>query len=166
VDAEDAGFSPSASSADQVRLTAAKSLYWTPANQFEQLRIAEQPTPGAGSILSLATANLNPVAPRPAHDAALGLAVRVRLGVRCRGCPRARGLAVDPPRKGNSVDSPLRSSTSAPMSSASATRGPQPTISDACLNDVHASPKPHPLISHGMACRSDSAARARRSSAC
>jgi len=66
---------------DQARLQAARTLYATLADKLEQLRIAEQLVKGAGSVLSSATIDPNPVSPRPPRDAALGLALGLLVGL-------------------------------------------------------------------------------------
>jgi capsular exopolysaccharide synthesis family protein len=69
------------SDADQARLQAARTLYGTLADKLEQLRIAEQLVHGAGSVLSSATLDPSPVSPKPARNAALGLAIGLLIGL-------------------------------------------------------------------------------------
>lgn len=69
------------SDADQTRLQAARTLYTTLADKLEQLRIAEQLVTGAGSVLASASVDSAPVSPKPARDAALGMAIGLLIGL-------------------------------------------------------------------------------------
>jgi polysaccharide biosynthesis transport protein len=69
------------SGATQVRLQAANDLYATLSEKLEGLKINEQLSMGAGSVLTSATPNPAPVSPKPVRNGALALALGLVLGL-------------------------------------------------------------------------------------
>jgi succinoglycan biosynthesis transport protein ExoP len=78
---EAAAYGSSASSAEQVRLRAATTLYETLADKLEQLRIAEQLATGTASVLSPAAVDPDRVSPNHMRDGALGLILGLVFGL-------------------------------------------------------------------------------------